>query len=319
MSGCFFCTFDHPVLLQEVESYGNLELLARQVVEGFITGLHKSPFHGFSVEFAEHRQYNPGESTRNIDWKLYGRADRMYVKRFEEETNLRCRILLDISGSMFYPESTHAKIRFSALAAASVINLLKKQRDAFGLTTFDSDLRYNSEIRSSGQHFREIINKLQPYWDRTATPTPDSRSAIFSALQYLAQTTHRRSLVLVFSDMLNSGSDADDHDRKVLWSALQQLRFQKNEVILFHIRHEPDEALLNFPSRPFRFEDLETGEKLILNPAEIREEYRERTAQFEKEIKTRCMQYKIDFYPIDVSRDFHQVLLPFYVKRMKMI
>jgi uncharacterized protein (DUF58 family) len=306
------------VLLKEVESYGNLELLARQVVEGFITGLHKSPFHGFSVEFAEHRQYNPGESTRNIDWKLFGRTDRLYVKRYEEETNLRCRVLLDVSGSMYYPENVNSKIRFATLAAASIFNLLKKQRDAFGLTTFDTELRYNSEMRSSGQHFRELLHQLHPYWQPENT-TERRGSGIYNALQYLAQTTHRRSLVVVFSDMLNTGDGGNDIEQKTLWSALQQLRFQKNEVILFHIRHEPEEALLDFPSRPMRFEDLESGEKMILNPAEIREEYKLRMQEFEKQIRTRCMQYKIDFYPVDVSRDFHQVLLPFYVKRMRMV
>lgn len=305
------------MLLREVESYGNLELLARQVVEGFITGLHKSPFHGFSVEFAEHRQYNSGESVKNVDWKLYGRTDRLYVKRFEEETNLRCRVLLDISASMYYPQNVNAKIRFSVLAAASVFNLLKKQRDAFGLTTFDSQLRFNSEMRSSGQHYREMLSWLQPLWEVNATPAVTGESRIQNALQYLAQTTHRRSLIVVFTDMMDTDS-AENGPQTELWNALQQLRFQKNEVILFHVRHKPEETLLEFPSRPMRFQDMESGEQIVLNPAEIREEYMGKMEAFEKEIKTRCMQYKIDFYPIDVSRDLHQVLLPFFMKRMKM-
>lgn len=304
------------MLLEEVEKYENLELLARQVVEGFITGLHKSPFHGFSVEFAEHRQYNPGESIKNIDWKLYGRTDRLYVKRFEEETNLRCRMLIDISGSMYYPEETHAKLRFSVLAAASLINLLRKQRDAFGLTLFEDQLSFHSEIRSSNTHFRELLNKLQPFWKKNQTPPEKSRSSLASALEYLAQITHRRSLVIVFSDMLDTSATGTED--KSVWNAIQQLRFQKNEVILFHVRHEPDEKLFDFPSRPFRFEDLETGEQMILNPAEIRQNYIAGMAAFEKRMIEKCHQYKIDFDPVDVSRDFHQVLLPFYMKRMKM-
>lgn len=304
------------MLLQEVEQYENLELLARQVVEGFITGLHKSPFHGFSVEFAEHRQYNPGESVRNVNWKLYGRTDRLYVKRFEEETNLRCRVLLDTSGSMFYPEKTNAKLRFSVLAAASVFNLLKKQRDACGLTLFSEKLNYHSEVRSSGTHFRELMLKLQPYWDNQIKMPDRSGSYLCNALEYLAQTTHRRSLVVVFSDFMDTSADAVGEQK--LWSAIQQMRFQKNEVILFHVRHEPDEKMLDFPARPFRFEDLETGEQIVLNPAEIKQQFRAGVEAFEKKMIEKCHQYRVDFYPVDVSKDFHQILMPFYVKRMKM-
>ncbi|MBS3915469.1 MAG: DUF58 domain-containing protein [Bacteroidetes bacterium] len=305
------------MLLQEVEAYGNLELLATQVVEGFITGLHKSPFHGFSVEFAEHRQYNPGESTKNIDWKLFARTDRVYVKRFEEETNLRCNILLDISGSMYYPEHLNSKLRFSALAAASICNLLKKQRDAFGISMFDSKIRFQSELKSNSAHYREILRKLQPFWDNSTNPEK-GESEVTGALQYLAQTIQKRSLVVIFSDMFDVAMEGDPERNKAMWNALQQLRFQKNEVILFHIQHAPEELKLNFPSRPFRFEDIETGEKLILNPAEIKEEYSRKTEAFVTQMRTKCLQYKIDFYPIDVSLYFHQVLLPFYVKRMRM-
>lgn len=301
------------MLLKEIESYKNLEILARQVVEGFITGLHKSPFHGFSVEFAEHRQYNAGESTKNIDWKLYGRTDKVFVKRFEEETNLRCRILLDVSPSMYYPEKVHSKLKFATLAAASIAQLLKKQRDAFGLSTFDSAIREHTEMRSSPQHFRMILSKLQQFWEALAPAAQTESSKISEALEYIAATSNRRSLIVIFSDMLDSENHSD-----AVWAALQQLRFQKNEIILFHIAHSPEESELNFPSRPFRFEDIETGEKLIVNPAEIRDAYRVKSEAFQKEIREKCMQYRIDFHPIDVSKDLHQVLLPFYVKRMRM-
>jgi hypothetical protein len=173
-------------------------------------------------------------------------------------------------------------------------------------------------MRSSAQHFREIINYLLPFWNKNTDPGMSKQTGLASALQYLAQTSHRRSLIVIFSDMLGGESDSEE-SKSATWSALQQLKFQKNEIILFHVRHAPDEALFNFPSRPFRFEDLETGERIILNPAEIRTEYINRVAAFEKEIKTRCLKNKIDFYPIDVSKDFHQVLLPFYVKRMRML
>jgi len=302
------------MLLQEVESYGNLELLAKQVVEGFITGMHKSPFHGFSVEFAEHRQYNPGENTRNLDWKLFARTDKLYVKRYDEETNLRCRILLDLSPSMHYPEGSNAKLRFSVLAAASICNLLKKQRDAYGITTFDDKVQYQGEMRSNPSHFNEILRNLQPLWDNLALPQIRNKTNVGNVLKYIAQTTHRRSLIVVFSDMF----DSSENDAEI-WQALQQLRFNKHEVILFHVRHAPEETALDFPNRPMRFVDLESGEKLMLNPAEIRDYYTDKINAFDKELKTRCMQYKIDFYPVDVSQDFHQVLMPFYVKRMRMV
>jgi uncharacterized protein (DUF58 family) len=302
------------MLLQEVETYGNLELLAKQTVEGFITGMHKSPFHGFSVEFAEHRQYNPGENTRNIDWKLFARSEKLFVKKFEEETNLRCRILLDISSSMYYPETKNSKLRFSVLAAASICNLLKKQRDAFAITTFDNALRFQGEMRSNPSHLGQTMRVLQPYWDNVLKPENAGGTSVGTTLQYIAQTTHRRSLIVIFSDMFDN--NADDTS---IWQALQQLRFNKHEVILFHIRHAPEEINFDFPNRPTRFVDLESGEKLLLNPGEIREYYTAQIEIFDKEIHTRCMQYKIDFYPIDVSKDFHQVLLPFYVKRMRMV
>nr|MDQ3015758.1 DUF58 domain-containing protein [Bacteroidota bacterium] len=150
----------------ELKAFDNLELLANQVVEGFIIGLHKSPFHGFSVEFAEHRVYNPGEATRNIDWKIYARTDRLYSKKFEEETNLRCQIVIDASSSMQYPYLTGDqpgwnKMRFSTLAAAAVMNLLRKQRDAFGLSIFDQTLNIHTPCKSSNMHYRLMLSYLE--------------------------------------------------------------------------------------------------------------------------------------------------------------
>ena len=301
------------MLLTEIENYKNLDLLAKQVVEGFITGLHSSPFHGFSVEFAEHRHYNQGDNIRNIDWKLYGRTDKLFSKRYEEETNLRCRIVLDISPSMFYPQGRNDKLRFSVLAAASICNLLKKQRDAYGITGFDSEVRFQTEIRSNPKHLSEILSLLQPYWENKKLTEKQSGTQVTNTLNYIAQTTHKRSLVVIFTDMLqdNAGDEG-------IWQALQHIKFNKNEVILFHIQHRPDEANFEFESKPYRFVDLESGERIQLNPAEVKDEYVARMSAFEKQIIEKCLQYRIDFYPIDVSRDFHQVLLPFYVKRARM-
>jgi uncharacterized protein (DUF58 family) len=283
------------------------------VVEGFITGMHRSPFHGFSVEFAEHRPYNPGESTRNIDWKLYARTDRIYTKRFEEETNLRCRIVLDLSGSMFFPEANLSKIKFSVLAAASICHLLQKQRDAFGLTTFSDCIKQQTPTRSSRAHLQEILNTLQPIWDLKKAPAQSEDTRIANSLEQIALTQHRRSLIVVFSDMFENQAD-DSH----IWQAIQHLKHGKNEVIIFHIQHAPQELQFDFDNRPTRFIDTESGDQILLNPAEIKTAYLQQITEMDKKIKNQCLQYNVDFYPIDASKDFGQVLLPFYLKRMKM-
>ncbi len=301
------------MLLEEVQQYGNLELLAKQVVEGFITGIHRSPFHGFSVEFAEHRPYNPGESTKNIDWKLYARTDRIYTKRFEEETNLRCRIVLDVSGSMYFPEASMAKLKFSVLAAASVCRLLYKQRDAFGLTTFGENIIQQTSARSSRAHLQEILHELQGYWDVKKEPQTSINTHIGYCLEQIALTQHRRSLVVIFSDMFENLADDEN-----IWKAIQQIKFAKNEIILFHVQHAPQEVQFSFDNKPTRFIDTETGENILLNPAAIKDAYLSQISDMDKLIKDRCLQYNIDFYPIDVSGDFNQVLLPFYLKRMKL-
>lgn len=301
------------MLLEEVQQYQNLELLAKQVVEGFITGMHRSPFHGFSVEFAEHRPYNPGESTRNIDWKLYARTDRIYTKRFEEETNLRCRIVLDLSGSMFFPADNLAKIKFSVLAAASICHLLQKQRDAFGLTTFSDSVKHQTPARSSRAHLQDVLHTLQPLWDVKSAPTQPETTRIAHCLEQIALTQHRRSLVVIFSDMFEN--NADD---VAIWQAIQHLKHAKNEIIIFHVQHAPQELQFDFDNKPTRFIDAETGEQVSLNPAEVKSAYVRQIAAMDQKIKNRCLQYNIDFYPIDASKDFGQVLLPFYLKRMKM-
>jgi uncharacterized protein (DUF58 family) len=301
------------MLLEEVQQYQNLELLAKQVVEGFITGMHRSPFHGFSVEFAEHRPYNPGESTRNIDWKLYARTDRIYTKRFEEETNLRCRIVLDLSGSMFFPAENLAKIKFSVLTAASICHLLQKQRDAFGLTTFSDSVKHQTPARSSRAHLQDVLHTLQPLWDVKSAPTQPETTRIAHCLEQIALTQHRRSLVVIFSDMFEN--NADD---VAIWQAIQHLKHAKNEIIIFHVQHAPQELQFDFDNKPTRFIDAETGEQVSLNPAEVKSAYVRQIAAMDQKIKNRCLQYNIDFYPVDASKDFGQVLMPFYLKRMKM-
>jgi len=300
----------------QVRNIGNLELLARQVVEGFIIGLHKSPFHGFSVEFAEHRLYNPGETTKDIDWKVYARTDRMYTKKFEEETNLRCQIVVDASSSMYFPEVTKDspnytnKLRFASLAAASLMNLLQKQRDAFGLTIFDDDVRMHTGCKSSTTHYRLLLTYLQQLIEN---PEHHRSTSASKALHQIAESIHKRSLVVIFSDMFEHGENAN-----ALFSALQHLRHAKHEVILFHTVDKSLEIDFEFENRPYLFIDMETGEQLRLQPNQVKENYIKQVTDFKNELRLRCMQYKVDFVEADIKEGFRPILQAWLVKRSKM-
>ena len=302
----------------KLQQFSALELIARQVVEGFITGLHKSPFHGFSVEFAEHRLYNPGESTRHIDWKLYGRTEKMFVKRYEEETNLRCQVVLDVSSSMYYPVSdtpsieNPSKIVFSVFAAAAIMNLLRRQRDSFGLTLFSDKVELATRTKSSSLHLRYLYHEMEKYL--LARPVSDQRStAAAETLHTIAEQIHKRSLVVIFSDMMDSLADPE-----TLFSALQHLRHNKHEVILFHVADHSKEYEFNFDNRPHRFIDMESGREIKVQPAEVREKYLERIRHFNSELKLRCGQYRIDIVNADINQGFRQVLLPYLMKREKL-
>ncbi len=302
----------------EVRNLGNLELLAQQVVEGFIIGLHKSPFHGFSVEFAEHRLYNQGESTKNIDWKVYGRTDKMFTKKFEEETNLRCQIVLDISSSMYFPKTENKKkgeinlknkLGFSSLAAAALMNLLKKQRDAFGLTVFDSEVRTHTLCKSSTSHYRLLLSYLHEVLDREED---NRRTEATDALHQIAESIHKRSLVVIFSDMF------ENEDSEKLFDALQHLKHNKHEVILFHVVDEAKEIEFAYENRPHLFIDIETGEKIRLQPNQVREYYTKRVGEYKEALRNRCLQFKIDFIEADINKGFKPILQQYLVKRKKM-
>lgn len=283
----------------------NLELLAKQVVEGFLTGLHKSPYHGFSVEFAEHRQYNNGESTKNIDWKLYARTDKLFVKRFEEETNLRCQIVIDTSGSMYFPSEGFNKIRFSVIAAASLIQLMKKQRDASGISLFNDEVWFHSPAKLGLTHQKLLFSKLQSC---LLEPKIQKGSEIAKTLHYLAEGIHKRSMVIVFSDFLNNSNEA-------LFESLQHLKYNKHEVILFDIQDQSKELMFDFDNRPYLFKDLETGEELKLHPNAVKEMYLNNYQQHKEAIKLKCLQYKIDYNEAIIGTDFNQVLQAFIMKR----
>lgn len=300
----------------DVRQSTNLELLAKQVVEGFIIGLHKSPFHGFSVEFAEHRIYNPGDSTKNIDWKVYARTDRLYTKQYEEETNLRCQIVLDTSSSMYFPEAPKGKpminkLAFSALAGAAIMNILKKQRDAYGLSTFDTDLQKHTKAKSSTKHYNMVMAHLDQLLDN---PTRNTTTNTAASLHKIAEAVHKRSLVIIFSDMFDQSEDAEE-----IFAALQHLKYNKHEVILFHVVDKQYEEDFEFENRPYIFVDIETGEKVRVQSNQVKQYYVEQVKKYKAQLKMKCMQYKIDFVEADINEGFEQVLVPYLVKRSKMM
>ncbi len=300
-----------PINKQHIGKFGSLELLAKQVVEGFITGLHKSPFHGFSVEFAEHRLYNPGESTRHIDWKLYGRTEKLFVKRYEEETNLRCRVVIDGSSSMYYGEGDNTKMKFSIYAAASLIELLRKQRDAIGLSVFTDKVDLHTEAKSSASHMSRVYHELDALLDEKEVS--NKTTGAIDALHEIAEKIHKRSLVLIFSDMLDGG------DEEELFLALQHLKHNKHEVILFHVLDEEHELNLKFSNRPYTFVDMETGEKVKLNPNQIQKAYKENMQAFIQKMKLKCGQFNIDVVPCDISKGYHDILMQYLIKRQRMV
>jgi uncharacterized protein (DUF58 family) len=295
--------------------FDNLELIAKQVVEGFITGLHKSPFHGFSVEFAEHRLYNKGESTKHIDWKLYARSEKLFVKRYEEETNLRGQIILDVSSSMLFPEEPKNinKLNFSIYCAAALSYLLRRQRDAVGLSCFDEVVRFHTEARLSRVHVQMIYNELRKYL-KSGTVGRSRKTSTAESLHNLAEIIHKRSLIMIFSDMLNS----DDSENEAFFSALQHLKYNKHEVVLFQVQDKKHEQDFDFTSRPYKFVDLESGDQIKLNPNEIRDVYKKRSNTFQTELKLKCGQYGIDLIEADINMNFSDVLHAYLIKRSKL-
>lgn len=300
-------------MLIERAQLDNLELLAKQVVEGFIIGLHKSPFHGFSVEFAEHRLYNSGDPLRHIDWRVYGRTDKMFVKRYEEETNLRCCIAIDTSASMYFPadDKTINKLEFSCVAAAGLLHLLKRQLDASALALFDDEIRYLSPARSAHSHYRMLVHQLETALKQKSSSKSTNAA---NALHAIAEHMHKRSLVIVFSDMMDDTEHVED-----LFSALQHLKFNKHEVILFHTIEGEKELDFEFDNRPMEFVDMETGDKVRLQPQQVKEQYVENMAAFRRMVENRCHQYHIDYVPVDLRKPVEQVLHAFLLKRNKLL
>ena len=298
----------------DVRQLVNLELLARQVVEGFVTGLHQSPFHGFSVEFAEHRLYNNGESVKNIDWKLLARTDKLFVKQFEEETNLRCFLLLDTSSSMNFPEKETSKLEFSIYAAASLMHLFKKQRDAFGLCLFSDKIDWISAAKSTSSHLFYLYAQLEKAYNE---PKVNTTTNITGVLHHIAEQIHQRSMVIIFSDMLENGMN--DEKLQNLFAAIQHLKYNKHEVVIFNVTDKQKELDFDFANRPHHFIDMESGENIKVHPGKIRDAYRESLLHYRHQIELKCAQYKIDMVDANIGDGYHQILKQYLVKRNKMI
>jgi uncharacterized protein (DUF58 family) len=296
--------------LTQIRQYGNIEFLAKQMVEGFITGLHKSPFHGFSVEFAEHRLYNTGESTRHIDWKVFAKTDRIYTKRYEEETNLRCHLIIDTSSSMYYPERNNGKIVFSTMASAALAYMLQKQKDAISLTTFSDEIEIQTPVKSTPTHIHKIFLDLESLLQK---PKTNKKTAVADVIHQIAERIHKRSLVILFSDMFDNIQESEK-----LFSALQHLKHNLHEVLIFHVTDKKTEADFDFEDRPYEFIDLETDERIKLNPSQVKLDYRKTLQQFYHELKLRCGQYRIDFIEADIENGFEQILSAYLVKRDRM-
>lgn len=296
-------------------SFGNLELLANQVVEGLMAGMHKSPFHGFSSEFAEHKIYNRGQSTRHIDWKLFAKTDKLYTKRYDDETNLRCHIILDNSASMHYPSIKNLsldnlnKIGFSVLAIACLIKLLKKQRDAVGLSIYSDSYDFYAPERGSERHHNMIFEKLQ----EVLNSKPEGHSTeTYKYLHQIAENIHRRSLIVLFTDMFQTTTS---HDQ--LFEALRHLKYNKHDVVLFHVIDKNKELNFDFDNAPKRYVDVETNEYIDLYSDQVKEGYVNEVEAYFKELRLRCLKYQIKYVEADIKHDFKNLLTEFLIERQK--
>ncbi len=285
-----------------VARLSNMELVARLVVEGFITGLHKSPYHGFSVEFAEHRQYMPGDEIRHIDWKIYGKTDRYYIKQFEEETNLKAYIILDASRSMNYASNGKlTKLEYASYIAAALSSLMVQQRDAVGLTVYDEKIRTFMPPHATKAYLKEILRQLETLQGANATGTSQS-------LHDIAERIKRRGLVIILSDLFDKPSEVT--------AALKHFRHKKNEVIVMQVL-DPLERSFAFGSDAV-FKDMETAEELTTQPYHIQKAYGDEMRKFIESYRKECREHRIDYILLDTSTPFDVALFQYLSKRQKM-
>ena len=301
--------------LYKAPLFENLPLLVKQVVEGYISGIHKSPFHGYSAEFAEHKIYNTGESTKHIDWKLYAKTDKFYTKKYEEETNLRCHFIVDNSASMYYPpvqrlDLEHLnKIGFAVLAAGALMQMLKKQRDAVGLSVFSDSYQYYAPEKGSERHYFMLMNALN---NIALQKSQKQGTELHTYLHLIAEKLKRRSLVVLFTDMFQ-----DQVDEERLFESLRHLKYNKHEVILFHLTDRKTELEFSFDNTPRRFTDVESGQRIDLYPENVRESYQEALQDYLKSIRLVCGKYGIKYFPVDIAEPFARVINTFLVERQR--
>ncbi len=279
----------------------NMALRARLVVEGYLIGQHKSPYHGFSVEFAEHRAYGSGDEVRHVDWKLFGKTDRYYIKRFEEETNLRSYILLDSSRSMTYTSGNITKLEYGAFLAAAFSYLMLNQKDGIGLVLFDEIIRDFTPPRSTKSHVNTLLKKLE-------TITPGSDTKIKPVLDEMAERIKKRGLIILISDLLDSPES--------VLSGLMHFRHHKQEIIVFHIM-DRQESDFTFNVRT-RFKDLESGETITTEPWHIRSAYTEQIQKFQKSFKKLCGKQRIDYVPLFTDQSLDIALNEYLRKRQRL-
>ncbi len=297
---------------QHISKLKNLEFKARFIVEGFITGLHKSPYHGFSVEFSEYKPYNQGEDIKTIDWKVFARTDKLFSKKYEEETNLRNYILLDVSDSMRYPAEKNkiSKLEYSIYLTAALFYLMLKQKDAISLTLFDEDLRKFLPPKALRSHLLRILSELDNELRNQELFT--RKTATEKVLYKLAPRIKQRGLIILISDLFSP-----EKNIKELLRGLKYLKHQKHELLIFHITEKSTEINFEFPNRPLLLKDLETGEKIKVEPAKIKEEYSRNVTTFFQEIKKQCTHWQIDFIETDINQPYDKVLFNYLVKRKK--
>jgi uncharacterized protein (DUF58 family) len=298
-----------PVVVSRLK---NMEMRARLIVEGFITGLHKSPYHGFSVEFAEHRPYNAGDELRHVDWKVYAKTDRHYVKQYEEETNLRHYVVLDTSLSMRYRYSSGlSKLEYSSYLAAALHYLMVKQKDATGLIAFDQDVHTILDPKSTQTYLRQILLKLEQIADARVD---GRRTSAASSLDQVADRIARRSLVVVLTDLFENVAEHD-----ALLKALRHLRHRGHEVLVFHVLESETERQFRFPDVPMIFRDIETGQEVSVQPGQIRENYQEAARLFSDRFRRKCLEQNVDFVEIDTAEPYDTALLAYLIKRKSLL
>tara|TARA_B100000768_G_C11232137_1_gene355567 strand:- start:140 stop:1069 length:930 start_codon:yes stop_codon:yes gene_type:complete len=308
-----------PIEKQHIIYFSRFGLIAKQVVEGFLTGLHKSPFHGFSVEFAEHKIYSRGDSTKNIDWKLFARTEKLFLKEFEEETNVKTTVVVDISGSMNFPNTTNEnvnnlnKLGFSLYASAALLILLNKQRDASGIVMFDEKVRLSSEIKGSKTHLAFLIDQLESALNGEIKG--EGISKLSQSLHQIADQSPKRGLVILFTDF---SFHSNEEDLGLVLESLQHLKHNKNEVVIFNVLDKRLEEDFEFGNSPHRFVDLETGEEIKMTPSEFKEKFQAVKLKQLNQIKSKLLNFGIDYIESDINRGFNKVLETYLIKRSKL-